>query len=865
MQEKIRQSHDKNAHIKNQHLRRFSKIGSSGMISRRILLSILLATHLWIPLSAYSDEGVRIDKNIPTLKETSPLSAQEALSSIHFKKSNFEQSQAFSKQAYWHKIAFPKADSTNSPPTIYLNLNYYVIEHLDFFLFHGSTLQKQWKRGALDNWQGNNRRYDGIWIPITLSYEETTTLLVRKQGNSPLLTPFKLFSDEDSKQQKEQTLLFWTFIISSLAILLAHNVFVFILLRQPGFIYYLGLNVVIFLALSIITGFNRWIFSETISQWLINNLFVVFGIGAWILFRFTVQFLQEVQIPPPKSPLRKYGDGIFVTFLILTQLISVKASAMFFAAIEVFMLFVCFYWGIKAYLKGFTAVRFYLFSWLFLIIGSMLNTLIFWKILPINLITESIFPIACILQLLGFSFAFADKAKHIEQNRLLHAITDLPTGLPNRTYYFDHLPRHLKELDKNSPSLALIMIDMSNYQTLSQALGPAKADSVICEAIRNIHHQLADLTGLLSFPLPNQNTKKLIRLTATHLVLISTDPDRLKQLIQDLQRILDNPTQVDKIHFRHQYKIGSVLYPSQGNDLNKLYKNVLTASQSVTYSSGNWAPFTDNVKNNHAHQLNLITLLTNDIEHEKLYFDIQPQVNLANHCIVGGEVLIRWHNEHLGQVSPGEFIPLAEQTGLIYKLTDMLIEKVFSWAYEHPQVLANQCLSINISALDLLQEGFARRIIGNVTKHQLEAQKFTIEITETSVFDNNQTVHNNVNQLHRAGFKIAIDDFGVGYSSMQNLVALETNELKIDQFFVMNLLNDPQSQILCRNMIDLSKALEITSVAEGIESEGILQLLRQWHCQIGQGYHLYHPMAPVKYLALLAEKDLPLSGPVNRA
>ncbi|MGO2356372.1 MAG: EAL domain-containing protein [Marinomonas foliarum] len=835
------------------------------MISRRFLLSILLATHLWIPLSAYSDEGDRIDKNIPTLKETTPLSAQEALASTHFKKSNFEQSQAFSKEAYWHKLPFPKADTTNSQPTIYLNLNYYVIEHLDFFLFHGETLQQQWKRGALDEWKSDNQPYHGIWIPISLSSEEATTLLVRKQGNSPLLTPFKLFDREKAIQVKEQKLLFWTFIISSLGILLAHNVFVFILLRQPGFIYYLGLNVVIFIGLSIITGFSRWIFSEALNQWLISYLFVVFGIGAWILFRFTMQFLQEVQVPSRKSLLRKYGDGIFIAFLIMTQLISVKASAMFFAAIEVFMLIVCFYWGIKAYLKGFTAVRFYLFSWLFLIVGSMLNTLIFWKILPINLITESIFPVACILQLLGFSFAFADKAKHIEQTRLLQAITDLPTGLPNRTYYFDHLPMQLKELDKNSPSLALVMIDMSNYQTLSQALGPTKADSVICEAIRNIHHQLADLKGLLSFPLPNQNTKNLIRLTAAHLVLISTEPGRLKQLIHDLQKILDNPTQIDKIHFRHQYKIGSVLYPSQGNNLNNLYKNALTASQSVTYSSGNWAPFTDNVKNNHAHQLNLITLLTNDIEHEKLYFDIQPQVNLANHGIVGGEVLIRWHNEHLGQVSPGEFIPLAEQTGLIYKLTDMLIEKVFSWAYEHPQALVNQCLSINISALDLLQEGFARRVIDNVIKHQLSAKKFTLEITETSVFDNNETVHKNVKQLHKAGFKIAIDDFGVGYSSMQNLVALETDELKIDQFFVMNLLNDPQSQILCRNMIDLSKALEITSVAEGIESEEILKLLRQWHCQIGQGYHLYRPMPPVKYLALLVENDLPLSEPVNRA
>lgn len=359
------------------------------------------------------------------------------------------------------------------------------------------------------------------------------------------------------------------------------------------------------------------------------------------------------------------------------------------------------------------------------------------------------------------------------------------------------------------------------------------------------------MEGILTFPLPNKSIQKLIRITATNVVLISTTPDQIKQQISKIQQILDIPTLVNKIHFRHQYKIGSALYPSQGSDLDKLYQNALIANNSVTYSSGSWAVFTDNLKSNHAHQLGLITQLTEDIENEKLYFHIQPQVNLADRSIIGGEILVRWHNEHLGQVSPAEFIPLAEQTGLIYKLTDMLLEKVFQWAFEHPAALSTQRLSINISALDLLQKDFAIQVIEKLQNHHLSACKFTIEITETSIFQNNDIVHNNVRQLHHAGFKLAIDDFGVGYSSMQNLVALETDELKIDQFFVMNLLNDPQSQTLCRNMIDLCKALNIVSVAEGIESEEILQLLLQWQCQIGQGYHLYRPMSPSDYLKLL--------------
>ncbi|MBU1293432.1 MAG: EAL domain-containing protein [Gammaproteobacteria bacterium] len=822
------------------------------MASKCFLFFLFIATQLWAENTIISNgSDPRINVLIPTFKETQPISAKDVLSNGEFQQSIYEESQGFSESAYWHKLSFPKTTTPNMGQTIHLALNYYVIEHLDFYLFHGDQLQSQWKRGALESWKGDTKRYNGIWIPISLSNEQDTTLLVRKQGNSPLLTPFMLFDDTNAEAKKEEKLIFWTFIISSLVILLAHNVFVFILLRQPGFVYYLGLNIIIFIALSVVTGFSRWIFSEEISQWIIRNLFVIFGIGAWILFRFSIHFLKEVRIPSPQSLIRKYGDSIFIIFLLSTQLFSVKTAALLFACLEVFLFFICIYWGIKAYLKGFIAVRFYLFSWFFLIIGSILNTLIFWKILPINLFTESILPISSMLQLLGFAFAFADKSKQFERNRKLQALTDSSTNLPNRTYYFDKLPTLLASIAPHSPQLALVMIDISNYQTLNQAFGPAKADSVISEIIQSIHQQALRMEGVLSFPLPNKSINKVIRITATNIILISTTPDQIKQQILKIQRILDTPTLVNKIHFRHQYKIGSALYPTQGADLDKLYQNALIANHSVTYSSGNWAAFTDNLKSNHAHQLGLITQLTDDIEHEKLYFHIQPQVNLADRSIIGGEVLVRWHNEHLGQVSPAEFIPLAEQTGLIYKLTDMLLEKVFQWAFEHPAALSTQRLSINISALDLLQEDFANQVIEKLQNHHLSACKFTIEITETSIFQNNNIVHNNVRQLHHAGFKLAIDDFGVGYSSMQNLVALETDELKIDQFFVMNLLNDPQSQTLCRNMIDLCKALNIVSVAEGIESEEILQLLLQWQCQIGQGYHLYRPMSPNDYLKLL--------------
>jgi diguanylate cyclase len=283
------------------------------MISKLIFFCLFLVTQLWAQDAA--NANMTTPNPIPTLKETEPRSAEEWLLNGLFDKELYAESQGFSESAYWHKITFPKNDTQEHEQQVYLTLSYYIIEQLDFYLFHDEQLKTHWKRGALQDWKTDTDQYEGIWIPITLSSQHDTSLLIRKQGNHPLLTPIILLKNQEASAQKKQKLIFWTFIISSLSILMIYNVFLFLLLKQSGFIYYLGLNFVILIALSAITGFNRWIFPEEISQWIIKNLFVIFGIGTWILFRFSIYFLQDAYIPNPSSLIRKYGDWIFIIFL----------------------------------------------------------------------------------------------------------------------------------------------------------------------------------------------------------------------------------------------------------------------------------------------------------------------------------------------------------------------------------------------------------------------------------------------------------------------------------------------------------------------------------------------------------------------
>ncbi|BFM48105.1 EAL domain-containing protein [Marinomonas sp. THO17] len=789
----------------------------------------------------------------PTFIETSPITAQEALTQS-YTSDLYQMSQGFSDSAYWHRIRFPKAYPFDTQ-VVYLELDYYVIEQLTFYVFHDGQLVDQWQRGALQNWNKSTNIYDGILVPITLSPFNETTVLIRKAGSSPLLTPLRILDESEAEQNRQQKLIFWTAIISALLILLAHNALVFNMLRQPGFVYYLALNALVFIAISITNGFSRWLFPEFISQWLVANIFYVFGLGAWVLYRFSLLFLKEVNVPSAKSIMTRYGDWIFILFLVCVSLFKTKTSALLFAGIEAFLFISCTYWGIKALRKGFLVVRFYLFSWLFLIVGSILNTMLFWQLIPITPITTAIFPIFSIVQLLGFSFALADKAKHSDRNRQLQLLTDQPTGLPNRSFYYDELPNQIESRLNSQQPMALIIIDIFNHQTLSQAFGPAKADTVMQELMLDIHPQLETIPNLLSFILPDKSHKKMIRMTAKNIAIISLSPDQLASQIVQIQTALEYPMLLNKIQFRHQYKIGSALFPSQATSLDKLYQNALIAHNSVTFSSGNWAAYTDELKQDYAKQLTILTLLREDILHARLDYQVQPQICLKTNRIIGGEVLLRWENDQLGQVSPTEFIPLAEQSGLIYPLTEMLLNKVFTWASQHQSILAYTSLSLNVSALDLLRADFADKVTKDVHRFALNPQHFTIEITETSMFHNNDIVQKNVDKLHAAGFKLSIDDFGIGYSSMLNLVSLKTNELKIDQFFVMGLFKQESNQYLCQNMIRLCQQLNISSVAEGIEDEATLNALKQWQCEVGQGYFLFEPLSPEQYLQQLVKQN----------
>jgi len=230
------------------------------------------------------------------------------------------------------------------------------------------------------------------------------------------------------------------------------------------------------------------------------------------------------------------------------------------------------------------------------------------------------------------------------------------------------------------------------------------------------------------------------------------------------------------------------------------------------------------------------------VQEHQLSLAYQPKVHCRDGSIAGFEALARWHHPELGFIPPDRFILAAEALGLIDHLTDYLFERAFAWFSQFDRNLGYK-LSLNVSRRSLGDIGFADRVASQCQLHDLAPGCVILEITETAALADPTTSLDLLTRLRFKGFRLSIDDFGIGYSSIAQLVRLPFSELKIDKSFVMNAATSSESRTLIRAMVGLAHNLELEVTAEGVEDETALDLLREARCDLAQGYHIARPMA----------------------
>jgi EAL domain-containing protein (putative c-di-GMP-specific phosphodiesterase class I) len=250
--------------------------------------------------------------------------------------------------------------------------------------------------------------------------------------------------------------------------------------------------------------------------------------------------------------------------------------------------------------------------------------------------------------------------------------------------------------------------------------------------------------------------------------------------------------------------------------------------------------------------------LRSALDNKDLNVYMQPKVDLATGVVIGMEALARWNHDGRGEVSPEDFVPVAEESGLIKQLTDLVLEASIEQMYRLRQHGHHLGLAVNLSTHDLVDELLADRVLRRLDQYQIDPAMLTLEITESSLLIDAPRSRNTIDRLNKAGIRLAVDDFGVGYSSLAYLRRLPVSELKIDRSFVTNLLLEDQDEVIVKSIIDLGHNLGLQVVAEGVESTDTLAHLRTMGCDIAQGFGICRPVPFDQLLSWLESTSLPV-------
>jgi diguanylate cyclase (GGDEF)-like protein len=411
---------------------------------------------------------------------------------------------------------------------------------------------------------------------------------------------------------------------------------------------------------------------------------------------------------------------------------------------------------------------------------------------------------------------------------------DVLTGLANRARFGELVTTTAAEACELGATVALLNLD--RFRQVNDALGHANADQVLV----TIADRLRDAVG---------DTGSVARLDGDEfgIVLRSFDGDR-EMALHHLRDVVQAPLEIDGLPLSVEATIGyAVTDCAESAELLRRADTALTVAKREHRGLLGYAPGQDG---HNAAALSLVSQLRSAVNAGELVLHYQPKYNVSGNTFSSVEGLVRWQHPERGLLFPDAFLDAVEQTELIDDLTRWVLSEACHAAavLDHYGV---QYVAVNISARSLVHPRFADDVINLVTRSGTDPRHIVLEITETAVMTNPQRAVHTLRRLREAGFQISIDDFGAGQTSLSHLVMLPVDELKIDRTFVMHMLDDPRSAAIVRTVIELGHSLGVTVTAEGVETDTVLDAVRELHCDTAQGYLFSRPVPLAAILGLI--------------
>jgi PAS domain S-box-containing protein/diguanylate cyclase (GGDEF)-like protein len=438
-----------------------------------------------------------------------------------------------------------------------------------------------------------------------------------------------------------------------------------------------------------------------------------------------------------------------------------------------------------------------------------------------------------LLELAGnISFAI----DHLEkQERLTYlAYYDELTGLANRSLFLERVAQYLRSAASGGHKLALGLLDLERFKNINHSLGRPAGDALLRQVTDWLTHNLGDAS-------------LLARVDADHFAVVlpevKHEGELARLLEKSMEAFLHYPFRLNDAVFRIAAKIGVALFPDDGADADTLFKNAEAALKKAKVGGDRYLFYTQKMTQMAAGTLSLENQLRQALEKEEFVLHYQPKVNLRSGKVTSAEALIRWNDPRTGLVPPGRFIPILEETGLIFEVgrwaLRQAIEDYVRW---RTAGLAAVRIAVNVSPLQLRNRGFIAEIKKAIAIDAHAAAGLELEITESLIMEDVEHSVATLQAIRAMDVTIAIDDFGTGFSSLRYLAKLPVHTLKIDRSFVIDMTASPEGLALVSTIINLAHSLKLKVVAEGVETEEQSHLLQLLSCDEMQGYLFSKPV-----------------------
>jgi diguanylate cyclase (GGDEF)-like protein len=424
------------------------------------------------------------------------------------------------------------------------------------------------------------------------------------------------------------------------------------------------------------------------------------------------------------------------------------------------------------------------------------------------------------------------------------AVHDPLTHLPNRTLILDRLQQAIVTAKRNHHCMALIMIDLDHFKEVNDTLGHTIGDQLLINIGKRFQSTLRE-----------PDTLGRLGGDEFAVVLPEATQDDAIVVAGKLQTALADPVKVDHSSFSIGASLGIAIYPEHGTDPSSLLKGADVAMYIAKRNRDEVAVYDPEQDTHKPDRLELLRDLRSAIQDGTVSAAYQPKLDLRSGALVGVEALARWTHPEKGNIPPCEFIPILEQTGLIRPFTLHILEQAVGFAERCQQQGFALGVAVNVSVHNLRDERLAEQVAEILGRHDLEASLLGLELTESAIMNDPEQSLGILTELQAMGVQLSIDDFGTGYSSLSYLKRLPVAELKIDRSFVHDMIEDNDNAMIVRSTIDLAHNLGLATVAEGVESMEILDVLQSMHCDMAQGYLISRPLPEQEFLDFLASSE----------